>query len=99
MLVGRSKVASRSAVVLVCARYSYCPKCSRFCTPFVTRVFTLSAAIIETLAAEAIAHRIGERSRAMGARDRYKRSGLFLVRMWTEEAEDGTGQVECRGKV
>ena len=35
----------------------------------------------------------------MGARDRYKRSGLFLVRMWTEEAEDGTGQVECRGKV
>ena len=35
----------------------------------------------------------------MGAHNHYGRSGLFLVRIWAEDAEDGTGQVECHGKV
>lgn len=29
----------------------------------------------------------------------YRRSGLFLVRVWAEQTEDGTGQVACHGRV
>ena len=30
---------------------------------------------------------------------RYKRANLFLLRMWPEEAADGSGQFEWHGKV
>ena len=35
----------------------------------------------------------------MGTRNHFRRSGLFLVRIWAEQTEDGTGQVEYHGKV
>ena len=35
----------------------------------------------------------------MGVQNRYRRSDLFLVRMWSEEAADGSGNLEWRGKV
>jgi hypothetical protein len=38
-------------------------------------------------------------ARQLGASNHYRRSGLFLVRIWAEETEDGTGRVECHGRV
>lgn len=35
----------------------------------------------------------------MGAHDHYKRADLFLVRLWTKEARDGSSTIEWRGKV
>ncbi len=35
----------------------------------------------------------------MGTHDHYKRSDLFLVRLWVKDAGDGSGKVEWRGKV
>jgi hypothetical protein len=35
----------------------------------------------------------------MGTHHRYRRSDLFLVRLWTEDADDDGGQVQWRGKV
>jgi hypothetical protein len=35
----------------------------------------------------------------MGTRHHYRRSDLFLLRMWSEEAADASGNIEWRGKV
>ena len=35
----------------------------------------------------------------MGTRNYHRRSGLFLVRIWAEQAGDGTRQAEYHGKV
>ncbi len=35
----------------------------------------------------------------MGTRHQPRRSDLFLVRLWAEDAADGSGKVEWRGKV
>ena len=35
----------------------------------------------------------------MGTRRHYKRSDLFLVRVWEEASDDGTGKPEWHGKV
>lgn len=35
----------------------------------------------------------------MGTHHRYRRSDLFLVRLWTEDAPDSNGKLEWRGKV
>lgn len=35
----------------------------------------------------------------MGVRHVYRRSDLFLVRLWSEEDADGSGKVEWHGKV
>ena len=35
----------------------------------------------------------------MGAYRRRGRSSLFLLRMWSEEATDGSGQLEWHGRV
>jgi predicted esterase YcpF (UPF0227 family) len=38
-------------------------------------------------------------AKALGTRHYYRRSDLFLLRMWSEEAADGSGKVEWHGKV
>jgi hypothetical protein len=52
---------------------------------------------METLSANTL--RDGKGSTDMGGRHHYRRSDLFLVRMWSEEAADGSGKIEWRGKV
>lgn len=35
----------------------------------------------------------------MGAHRRYKRDNLFLLRLWSEDAADGSGRHEWRGNI
>jgi hypothetical protein len=68
---------------------------SKFCTAFVPPFCARTAAIIGVSVGDAR----GRKEQYMGTRNDYRRSGLFLVRIWAEQAEDGNSQVECHGKV